>query len=219
MKTALINGTKSNSTGRYIAEYLHSIGWEIWLYSRKSMKIDKERWHERSCDVLIPAQIKNLLKEINSLSLVLMFADSGNGYGELQNISEQNATEFINVKLTGSLLFLQGIMEKGYKNKIKIGWSAGKLSAKPKHLILYSLVNPGIAGFVKEINLNYNDQFSAYYIPTPVIGTSPLGELYISLEPYVKDYSQSPEFMVNIIKKIISNDISPGIIETETILM
>ncbi|MEK9130485.1 MAG: NAD-dependent epimerase/dehydratase family protein, partial [Patescibacteria group bacterium] len=87
MKAALIAGTKEKSIGRFVADFLHKNGWEIWLYSRHAEKIDKSHWHERKCDIFSEKSIEELLDEIQDIDLVMMLADTG-GHGVLENLSE-----------------------------------------------------------------------------------------------------------------------------------
>lgn len=214
-KTALITGTKRKSIGRVIANSLHKSGWDIWLYSRSGKKIDKPNWHERQCDITNASSIKKLLAEIPQLNLVMMLADTGGGKGALEEITGLDVQKFIEVKLTGSVLLNQAIVQKfkNQKQPIKLVWCAGKPSQKPKHLILYSLVNSGLAAYIEELNRHYQEIFKAYYLPTTLISPSTIGDAYIKKwDPESKKIAKHPQVIVKQVMDIIANKTKVGMV-------
>jgi cyclopropane fatty-acyl-phospholipid synthase-like methyltransferase/short-subunit dehydrogenase len=215
-KIALIAGTKPKSIGRFLAKYLYSMDWEIWLYSRHATKINKPYWHERKCDISKEKSVKKLLSEITDLDLVMMLADTG-GEGSLEELSEDTVKGFINAKLVGTVLLNRLIALKFPKREkpIKTVWCAGKLSKKSKDLILYGMINSGLASYVEALNDNYEKIFEAYYLPTGLISPSTLGNKYIrKVGPSLKKIAQSPEIIVSTVKQILENKINPGMINT-----
>ena len=215
-KIALIAGTKPKSIGRFLATYLYGMGWEIWLYSRHANKIDKPYWHERKCDISKEKSIKRLLSEIKDLDLVMMLADTG-GEGSLEELSENTVSEFVNAKLVGSVLLNQSIARKFPKREepIKTVWCAGKLSKKSKDLILYGMINSGLASYVGALNDNYGKVFEAYYLPTGLTSPSSLGDKYIQkMGPKFKKIAASPQTIVDVVKEILDDKISQGMINT-----
>lgn len=215
MKTALIAGTKEKSIGRFVADFLHKNGWEIWLYSRHAEKIDKPHWHERKCDISSEKSIEELLDEIQDIDLVMMLADTG-GHGFLENLSETKVKDCIDSKLVGSILLNKALCNKFSKRSepIKIIWCAGKPSGKSKDLILYSMVNSGLASYVDALNKHYQAFFEAYYLPTGLISPSTLGDDYIQKTgPELQKIAESPQVIVDKVKQVIDNKIERGMID------
>lgn len=216
-KQALIAGTKPKSIGRFLATALHKMGWEIWLYSRSAKKIDELHWHERPCNISNKKSIHKLLGEINNLHLVMMLADNGAGHGTLEELLEENIKGFINAKLIGSVLLCKALATKfsNHKKQLKIVWCAGKTSKKPKDLILYGMVNSGLASFVDELNNHYKNCIEAYYLPTSVISPSTIGDEYIhKMGPKIRHIAEHPRVVVDMIKNILDNKIIPGMVDT-----
>lgn len=217
-KTALITGTKEKSIGRFLAQHLHKNGWEIWLYSRKAKKIDKSLWHERKCDISNEKSIAKLLDEIKDINLVMMLADGGESHLMLENLSEDSIKTFINAKLIGSLLLTKALALKFPKAKkpIQLAWCGGKISKKPKDLILYGMANAGLSSYVDELNVHYSEIFEAYYLPTPIISPSTIGDEYImKMGPEFQKISQNPKIISDTVNKIISGEFNPGMVEIE----
>lgn len=215
-KTALIAGTKEKSIGRFLAKHLHEIGYEIWLYGRGAKKIDKSCWHERKCDISSEKSVKKLLDEIKDLDLVMMLADGGNAHVQLEELSEGDVKQFIDAKLVGSILLNKHIVLKFSSRELplKIIWCAGKIAKKPKNLILYAMINSGLASYVDELNSHYSNMLSAYYLPTGVISPSTRGDDFIKISgPEIGKMAQSPQVVVDVVQKIINNDIAPGMID------
>lgn len=213
-KTALIAGTKEHSIGRFVGKALHSLGWDVWLYSRNARNVDREFWHERSCDISQEKSVESLLGEISSLDLVMMLADAG-GHGELGGLSENQVKEAINAKLTGTVLLIKAI-EKIYSlqaSPIQMIWCAGKPSKKTKDLTLYGLINAGLVSFVETINTHYNSLFSAYYLPTGLISPSTLGDRYIhETGEHLKAIAQHPQTIVDAVLGILDQKHAPGVV-------
>ena len=215
-KTALIAGTKEKSIGRFLAKYLHEIGYEVWLYGRSAKKIDKLYWHERKCDISSEKSIKKLLGEIKDLDLVMMLADGGDAHVQLEKLTENDIKQFINAKLIGSVLLNKHIVLKfpNRKSPLKIIWCAGKIAKKPKNLILYAMINSGLASYIDELNSHYANVLSAYYLPTGLISPSTRGDEFIKISsPEIGKMAQSPQVVVDAVKKIIDGDITPGMID------
>ena len=214
-KTVLIAGTKEHSIGRFIGQALHAMGWEVWLYSRSASKVDEQSWHERSCDIADENSIKSLLTEIPSLDLVMMLADSG-GHGELSELSEDRVKQCVDAKLVGSVLLAKAI-EKKYslsKSPIQMVWCAGKPSNKSKDLILYALINAGLASFVEAINAHYGSLLEAYYLPTGLISPSTLGDEYIhETGAHLKAVAQHPQTILDVVLDIVNQKFAHGVID------
>lgn len=217
-KTALIAGTKEKSIGRFIANYLHKSGWNIWLYSRNAKKIDKEYWHERKCDISNEKSISKLMDEIQDLDLVMMLADTG-GHGLLEELSETKVKEFIDSKLIGSILLNKALALKFCKRSkpIKTIWCAGKTTNKSKDLIIYGMVNSCLASYVDALNDHYNNIFEAYYLPTGLISPSTLGDDYIhKTGPKLKRIAEHPRVITEKVQQIIDDKIAPGMINVSS---
>ena len=191
------------------------MGWDVWLYSSSAKKVDAPSWHERSCDISDENSIKFLLSEISSLDLVMMLADSG-GHGELTEISEDCMKQMVDAKLVGSVLLTKAIIVK-YASRIlptQVIWCAGKPNNKPKNLMLYGIVNAGIASFVELINMHYGQALQTYYIPTGLISPSTLGDEYIrKTGEHLKTVAQHPQTIVDVVLDIIDQKFVPGVID------
>ncbi len=221
-KTALITGTKNKSIGRFVARHLHDSGWNIILYSRSAEKIDTALWHERKCDISKEKNIDKMLQEIENIDLVMMLADSGECHMPLEKLSEANIKSFLSSKLTGTFLLNKALLNKfpHKKEPIKIVWCAGKISKKTKDLILYSAVNSGVAAYIDELNSHYPNIFKAYYLPTPLILPSTLGEKYIKeFGSKHRKLAQPPQIIVNKVLDIIDDKVQPGMINMNKIFI
>lgn len=217
-KTALIAGTKEKSIGRFLAQHLHRNGWEIWLYSRHAKKVDRSMWHERKCDISDEKSIAKLLREIKNIDLVMMLADGGESHLIIEDLSEESIKTFINAKLIGSLLLTKALAIRFPKREkpIQLAWCGGKISQKPKDLILYGMANSGLASYVDELNAHYSEIFKAYYLPTPIISPSTIGDEYIlKMGPEFQKISQNPKIISDAVNKIIKGEFNPGIVEIE----
>ncbi|EKE06644.1 MAG: methyltransferase [uncultured bacterium] len=212
-KVALIAGNKEKSIGRFLANYLHEKGYEIWIYGRSAKKVDKHCWHERKCDISNEKSIKRLLSEIKSLDLSLMLADGGNVHFSLENLSEDNIKQCVNAKLVGSILLNKNIVLKFQKQAtpIKFIWFAGNTSKKPKDLITYSMINSGLASYIVELNRHYSDILEAYYLPTGLISPSTLGDEFIKLlSPEIAKMAQHPRVLAESLQEVIDGRVKPG---------
>lgn len=216
-KTVLIAGTREKSIGRFLAKHLHEIGWDVWLYSRSAKKVNKLNWHERKCDISSEKSIQKLLTEIKSLDLVLMLADGGDAHVQLEELSENDVKQFVSAKLVGSVLLNKHLVLEFSKREspLKIIWCAGKIAKKPKNLILYAMINSGLSSYIDELNSHYADVLSAYYLPTGLISPSTRGDEFIKVSgSEIGKMAQSPQVVVNNVKKIIAGDVKPGMIDT-----
>ena len=220
-KTALIAGTKEHSIGRFVGQALHSMGWDVWLYSRSAKKVDAKGWHERSCDISSEKSIKSLLREIPSLDLVMMLADSG-WHGELSDLPENRVKECIDAKLIGSVLLAKAL-EKQYSSRtspVQMVWCAGKPSNNPKDLILYQLVNAGLISFIEAINAHHNSLLAAYYLPTGLISPSTLGDEYIhEAGAHLKAVAQHPQTIVDVVRDVVNQKFAPGVIDQKKMVV
>lgn len=217
-KTALIAGTKDKSIGRFLAEHLHKNGWEIWLYSRKAKKVDRSFWHERRCDISNEKSLTKILNETKNIDLVMMLADGGESHLMLEELTEESIKTFINAKLIGSILLTKALALKFPKPQkpIQLAWCGGKISQKPKDLILYGIANSSLASFVNELNRHYSEIFEAYYLPTPIISPSTIGDTYIKkMGMKFQKISQNPQIISNTVDKIIGGELDPGMLEIE----
>ena len=218
-KTAVIAGTKNKSIGRFVAEYLHKNGWDVWLYSRSAKKTDKLFWHERRCDISKEKDVQGLLAEIKNLDLVMMLADSGEGHLPLEELSEKNVKTFIDSKILGSILLIKSIILKfSEQNRpIKVAWCGGKISKKPKDLVLYGVVNSGLAILINELNNHYSDILKAYYFPTPIISPSTIGDEYIKkMGRSFKALAKPPKIIIDMVEQILEDKSEPGMLEVKT---
>jgi len=216
-KRALIAGTNPKSIGRYIAKELHSRGWEIWLYGRHSKIINKPYWHERRCNIAKEKDIDRLLQEIPDVDLVLFLADTG-AHGPLEELEAKQIAPFIDAKMIGSLLLSKELIQRDAKRTepMQFVWCAGKPVIKPKHLIAYSIVNSGLWGFVQELNAHYSNQLDAYYLPTPLISPSTLGDEYIKrVGKQSKKQSYPPKIIADTVLQIVEKKHKPGMIKLQ----
>ena len=194
---------------------LHKMGWEVWLYSRSAKRVDRLFWHERKCDLSKERDISKLFDNFSNLNLVMMLAES-EAHGFLEELDENKIKNFIDSKLTGSALLLKSILKKSLKEKIKVVWCGGKLTKKPKDLMLYSMINSGLAAFVGELNDHYKDRLEAYYLPTPIISPSTIGDDYIQkVRLDLQSVAIHPKFILDNVIKIIEDNIEPGLIEVK----
>lgn len=217
-KTVLIAGTKEKSIGRFIATQLHAEGWDVWLYSRNARRVDAPRWHERMCDISSEKGIKKLISEITDLNLVMMLADSGGAHESLEDLSGSNIKGFINAKLVGSVLLSKAVIAKfgNRQNQLKMVWCAGKTGNKVKNLILYGMVNSGLAAFVDSLNQHYAKSVQAYYLPTGLISPSTLGDAYVEHEgEHLREAAQHPQKILDRVRDIIEGNTKPGMFDAE----
>lgn len=213
-KTVLLAGTKAKSIGRFLGEYLYSKGWDVWLYSRSAQKVEKPYWHERACDISKEKHVRTLLKEIHDLDLVVMLADA-DGHGSLEELSGEHIANTIKAKLTGSVILNAAVLKRYVqrKNPIQIVWCAGKPTKKAKNLILYSLVNSGLAAYVNELNDHYRDVCAAYYVPMGVVSPSTLGDEFIRKNGSAfKQIAVHPRVIAETVQKIIDKKVEPGMV-------
>jgi cyclopropane fatty-acyl-phospholipid synthase-like methyltransferase/NAD(P)-dependent dehydrogenase (short-subunit alcohol dehydrogenase family) len=204
-KTILLAGTKEKSIGRFLAKAFHSIGWEVWLYSRSVKNIDELNWHERPCDISSEQSIKKLIKEIPRLDLAIMLADTG-GHDMLEETSERSVKAFVNSKLVGSVILTKALLLKFSNNTepLKIIWLGGSTSKKPKDLILYAIVNSGLVAFVEELNEHYKNILKAYYLSTGPIMPSTLGDEYIEKRgPEMAHLAKNPSWVLEKVNEIL----------------
>jgi cyclopropane fatty-acyl-phospholipid synthase-like methyltransferase/short-subunit dehydrogenase len=215
-KTALIAGSKQKSIGRFLANKLHREGWEIWLYGRSANKIDRPNWHERKCDISDENSVSKLFGEIKDLDLALMLADSGPAHGEIKELTQQGMKDSVNAKFIGSVLLTKEFERKFSKRKkpIKLVWCAGKPSKKSKNLIFYGIVNSGLDSYIESLNEHYNKIFQAYYLPTPLISPSTLGDKFIEeAGSDLKKLAKSPEVIEKKLKLILDDKVKPGMLK------
>lgn len=212
-KTALIAGTKTKSIGRFVAMALHKLGYEIWLYSRSAEKIDKAGWHERACDITSEKSIDKLLSEVKRVDITMMLADTEGGHGGLTELTEDGIKACVGAKLIGSALLSKMLIKRFSEQPepMKFVWCAGKTGQKPMSLMLYGLINAGIASFVEELNRHYSQSVAAYYLPTGLISPSTIGDEFIKhngLE--MKKVAQPPTVIVSQVMSILEDKIAPG---------
>jgi len=215
-KRILLAGTRPNSIGRYIGKALYDQGWDVWLYSRHAEKIENERWHERACDITSEDEIKRLLDEIPDLEVVMFLADTG-GHGALETLSESQVKGIIGSKLTGSALLCKALFADQTKGKnIKLIWCAGKLANKSNDLMAYAMVNAGLASFVDAVNEHNRGRFEAYYLPTPLISPSTLGDAFIKEKgATAKAASESPKTILDKVQNILQGRVPVGMVNPD----
>jgi len=216
-KHILLAGTHEKSIGRFVAEALHKDGWTIWLYSRHAKHVDKEGWHERACDISKEKEVRALLKEIPQVNACIFTADSG-GHGTLSELEEAQLKSLLNAKILGSFLLTKILKEKAKEQgeKIKLGWVAGGYARKPEWLMAYSIINAGLFNYVGAIQEHYGTYFDAYYLSTPLISPSPLGDEYIKdVAKRTKNTAEykayPPQVVLDSIEKVLYEDVMPGI--------
>src|SRR3989344_2103264 len=92
---------------------------------------------------------------------------------------------------------------------------AGDFSS-PKNIIIYSMINSGLASYIDELNSHYANVLEAYYLPTGLISPSTRGDEYIKISGQeIGKMAQHPQIIVNAVKKIIDGDIKPGMIDIQ----
>lgn len=219
IKRVLLAGTKEKSIGRFIGNELQKNGWEIWLYGLHAKKIDKKLWHERSCDISSEKNIKKLLNEIPDLDLVMFLADTA-PKGILEEISEKKIKDGIDSKLVGTVLLNKALFRYSIrKQPMKLVWLAGKPFSKPKNLIMYTMINSGLAAYIDDINTHYKNIFQAYYIPTTLISPSTLGDDYIEYMRQkgenIKHTAENPKTILEKVLLILDDKVSPGMLKTD----
>lgn len=220
-KTVLIAGTNEKSIGRFLGKQLQANGWDVWLYGRHARRFDAQKWHERPCDISQEKSIKALLKEIHNLDLVLMLADSGGAHGSLEKQTE-SVKDFVHAKLVGSVLLPKAIAAKfSRKNTpINIIWCAGKPQKKEKSLIVYGMVNAGLASYIEELNRHYSKQFNAYYLSTGLISPSTLGDAFITdTGEHVRAFAKGPETVWHNVQKILKKQVKPGMVSSDNLIL
>ena len=168
-------------------------------------------------------KLKNLISyrphpfaEIQSPDVIIFSADSG-GIGELKDISKDDIDNFINSKINGSLGLIKKILSKKHNKKITMIWLAGGMSQKPKELFLYYIINAALNCLVTALNYHYGDNINAYYLETPLVSPSTLGDAFILRygENY-KELSMIPEETAGRVVNILNNkSIFPGLISLE----
>jgi hypothetical protein len=77
------------------------------------------------------------------------------------------------------------------------------------------MINSGLASYVGALNDNYGKVFEAYYLPTGLTSPSTLGDKYIKkMGSRFKKIAASPQTIVDVVKEILDDKISPGMINT-----
>lgn len=215
----LLAGTNAKSIARFIGQQLWQNGWEVWLYGLHAKKVDKKLWHERKCNIASEQDVAKLLKEIPDLDLVLFSADSS-PHGVLEEMTEQKIKDGLASKLVGTALLTKALFKYAKrKQPMKLVCLAGKLNGKSKNLIMYTIINSGLAAYVDSINEHYKDMFQAYYIQTPLISPSTLGDKYIeymrSQGQEIKNMAEHPKLLLDKILLIMDNKVEPGMLKAE----
>jgi hypothetical protein len=217
MKRILICGTKPNSLGRILGQMLLKIGWNVWIFSRSACYVEDGNWHERKCDVLSKNNLQKLFAEVGQVDVICPFMDIGL-IGNIETLDEDKIKEISNSMIVGSLLILQKLILT-QKSKVKIIWARGKPNNKPRSLFLYSLLNSGIYGLVKEINTQYNKNIEAYLLPLGLISKSFTGKIYIDANPSDLIFDQSIDLFLESTKNIIDGKFEPGIIPINNLVL
>jgi len=157
--------------------------------------------------------LNSLSLEIQTPDIIIFSADSGTGKGNLENISKEDIRKFIESKIIGSLNLLKMILDKDPERKIIAIWLSRSITSKPKHLILYSLVNAGLKSLVTELNTFYGNILNAYYLETPLVLPSTLGDSYINKYGNTSKVAQRPEEVAKRAIELINKKVSPGFIQ------
>lgn len=178
-QSVLLAGTKEKSLGKYFARRFQKIGWETWLYGRSAVNYDNVKQHVRKCDITLESDADNLLLGIPSLDVVIHSADSGS-HGLIENLAVSQIREGIMSKIFGSVLLTKKILQRWPDRKFKMIWLAGSPAKKPKDLLLYGPINSAILELVNELNLHYGNRIESYYLETPLVSPSSLGDEYIA---------------------------------------
>jgi len=214
-KTILLAGTKPKSIGRFIGQALHKQGWDVWLYSRHADRVEKNNWHERRCDISNERDVQHLLAEIPRVDVSVFLADA-DAHGVLEMLSENTVNDAIASKLTGSVILSKQLLAKKYVGeKIKMIWCAGKVSEKPKDIILYGMINAGLASFVSELNRHYSERLEAYYLPIGVVSSTTLGDGYIAANPELTKIAEPPEQIIGRIDDVIAGKALVGMVQPD----
>ena len=110
---------------------------------------------------------------------------------------------------------------KSRQTPIQMIWGAGSAKDKPKDLIMYGLVNSGLASFVNELNRHYSSIVEAFYLPFTVISPSTLGDAYIKkVGPQLQKLAKHPSMIVDTVMGVIGKQIMQGggMIETGKVI-
>jgi Dehydrogenases with different specificities (related to short-chain alcohol dehydrogenases) len=214
-KTILLAGTKPKSIGRFLGQALHKQGWDVWLYSRHADRVEKNNWHERRCDISNERDAQRLLVEIQRVDVSVFLADA-NAHGSLEDLSEDVIKDSVASKLTGSVVLSKQLLARQFDGeKVKMIWCAGKVSEKPKDIILYGMINAGLASYVTELNRHYAERVEAYYLPIGVVSSTTLGDEYIAFNPELAKIAETPEQILKRIEKIIADKVPVGMVKNE----
>jgi len=214
-KTILLAGTKPKSIGRFLGQALHKQGWDVWLYSRHTDHVEKNNWHERRCDISNECDVQRLLAEIPRIDVSVFLADA-DAHGELEKLSEDVIKGSITSKLISSVILSKQLLAKQFDGKkVKMIWCAGKVSEKPKDIILYGMINAGLASYVTELNRHYVECVEAYYLPIGVVSSTTLGDGYIAANPELAKIAETPEQILKRIEKIIADKEPVGMVKNE----
>ena len=102
---------------------------------------------------------------------------------------------------------------------MKLIWLAGKPFSKPKNLIMYTIINSGLAAYIDDINAHYKNTFQAYYIPTTLISPSTLGDDYIEYMrkrgEKIKHIAEHPRTILEKVLLILNDKVSPGMLKND----
>ena len=216
MRTALLTARSQDSIGRIFGRFLLDQGWSVFLYSRDLDPGDEGNLHQRRCDVRNASGIDAMLEQTGPVDLAVQLADSGTGFGELVDASEDGIRDFVDAKITGSLLLTRALIRQSteHGHHVKLLWAAGSNAPKPKHIFLYSPINVAIERMVLEINRHYADRASAWYLPTPLVIPSPLGRRYLDTFPEQSGANSiPPEHLLPMLSSILSGRAQPGVLE------
>lgn len=207
---ALICGTRPDSIGRHIASRLLEQGWEVWLYSRSARPRDSAGLHERAVDISAASQIEALLDEIGSVSMVILAADTGTGFGNLEELSAAEVDGFMDAKLRGSVHLVRELMRR--KMEAKLIWLCGRPGPKPAEFVLYGPANSFLLTLAESVNLIAKG-LSAYYLETPVV-KSPISKAYetrMGTFPADWEVYEADDLMPQI-ERIMNGTVPPGIV-------
>lgn len=210
-KIIIIGSTNQKSIGRKFAEWIFdfNLKTEIFLISRSLEPLHDNLWHEIPCDVNNKEKIQKIIKDIVP-DIVFLMPDSGSAGKRLEDLSAKDVTSFIDVKISASVFIAQAVL--AVNKDCQLVWTMGSLENKFSDMILYSIVNNGILGFIKQLNFQ---SYKSYYLMTPLLETN-LTKQYLKKNSNVKKFVQNIEVLKPQIELIINDLVRPGIVNLDS---
>ena len=211
MNTILVCGTKKNSLSTYVRVHFEALGDKVIQFGRS---LPKEVDDQIQIDLTNPDSYKNLA-DIDAVNVVIFSQDTGTAFGNIEDLSCEDLGSFVSSKVVGSMLFTQFLLkQKAFKEPIKLIWTCGSYGSKPKDYMLYHTVNVAIRSFVDDLNKYYSDKIEGFYVVTPFMEKTGVGEKY-NMYTGKEEKGADPQDTVSVIEKIVKGDFKPGVVVVE----